>query len=1332
MPVNIKPLFDKLMKDPDIVPPEGKNKEEAVKDYVLQRAKQSVNNEKALNLARDDNSVNKLLDFLSTPLPISKEISSKTLVEALALMFSKGHKEIHGLFEQFDSKNESPILNATGKGAESQLAKFLNRLSRTYHPDMMLSNRGLPTEDSKESWDKVKNSEKWSHLDDSMKEQAPRLANYTTSVQKDINKISGWMKNGSGSRGSTGIKDSETVSDFLNRMDLETAETILSRSPAINKDLRFELLKNMRAASKKGESASDLLHKETNGELRSEFHAMNDRFLNPNKIEIKDPNDILGLFDSEGGFKPLNQVINFSNRAKRLEQVRDYMKEFHKDVKFDPNHPELAAGKDSKGKPIPLDTVQLNRYLGDAVGEGTKWGGPKLDNERPEPTGGGGSEKKKPREKKKPIEDEVPHQDNTERGEDGNLLQPQPGDSHIDPRSGKVVIVQHSYRSKDEDDPLDYVLFEFEDGSGGFTSTSDYTKKEHGFFGKTFQGAVHTFKSATNPSGTSSRKNLITEYDDSLNYADDGSGEPGSGAPKSERNYSPEPVKKRKPGEQRPGPSAAAGGAGGGGTGTGEDEGEGSGGGSGEGEGSGGSGEEEEPGGLGGGSGEGSGGGTGGGRRRRTKGSGSGGGGGTQKKEEKRGPHPDEQAIRDLYQKAQEEGVLQHMYEKVYGKDNPFKSFESFVEEKLNAALQKPNLTKVQGEFGKAYDSKTKADKKIKDDEQAEKDKQDATDKKERSDKANDISDLTKDLPEGTSKQDATDQYRNIMSHLYSNLTDLSDASKKKLKVAAEKLINNHGADYQTVDNFIDQHAKGDTDEERQKNWNEYRESEEYQNDVGDHNHNLNADAEYAEHVEGESGRAARVNSFENNDHGRVVHVDDDGKVTHTTHMHGNFEGGRKKVEEKGDARGASTHAHDHEEVHGGESIGRDKQGHVGWRKEDAGNPQLAQAKQDYAAAFANVQHQLGSDKPDQSVIEENQAIMQQLEKDNPSLKSSMMSDTEKEQQRIDRGQPPGPPPRPGLVWAPGIHHWVTPEKLSELQGALNDGEGTHISPEDFQALLGHHEVDPYAAHADGSMGHQGGSLVTKFGLHRVGDATQGTPDHVPANSGGSNAHGTPFDLAAQALAHVIHKLGGTGKSGKIAREHLEGTGINQTRSHTKEGVDIAQASGSAYIDEVADIARKERNEKLKARLNSAMGRFRAIWDQGTKETTKQAAKAIGRGTKKAAKKAGKELKRGGGQAYRDFMGEYHGTSGVDSLKVFGRDLKREGRALKGAAPIVGPQSWTRRHLRAAKFSAKKGMERERYRTAARKNRRTQSAVNDLLNRTRSGKQEGTENSTED
>ena len=95
-------------------------------------------------------------------------------------------------------------------------------------------------------------------------------------------------------------------------------------------------------------------------------------------------------------------------------------------------------------------------------------------------------------------------------------------------------------------------------------------------------------------------------------------------------------------------------------------------------------------------------------------------------------------------------------------------------------------------------------------------------------------------------------------------------------------------------------------------------------------------------------------------------------------------------------------------------------------------------------------------------------------------------------------------------------------------------------------------------------------------------------------------------------------------------------------------------------------------------------------------------------------------------------MGEYHGTSGVDSLKVFGRDLKREGRALKGAAPIVGPQSWTRRHLRAAKFSAKKGMERERYSTAARKNRRTQSAVNDLLNRTRSGKQEGTENSTED
>ena len=64
MSLNIDALFQHLMKDPDIIPPDGENKEDIAMALATQRAKQSSNNEKALNLAKDNNTVSKLLYFL--------------------------------------------------------------------------------------------------------------------------------------------------------------------------------------------------------------------------------------------------------------------------------------------------------------------------------------------------------------------------------------------------------------------------------------------------------------------------------------------------------------------------------------------------------------------------------------------------------------------------------------------------------------------------------------------------------------------------------------------------------------------------------------------------------------------------------------------------------------------------------------------------------------------------------------------------------------------------------------------------------------------------------------------------------------------------------------------------------------------------------------------------------------------------------------------------------------------------------------------------------------------------------------------------------------------
>jgi len=64
MSVNIEALFQHLMEDPDLIPPEGEEKEDIAMAMATQRAKQSKNNVKALNMASEDRTISKLLAFL--------------------------------------------------------------------------------------------------------------------------------------------------------------------------------------------------------------------------------------------------------------------------------------------------------------------------------------------------------------------------------------------------------------------------------------------------------------------------------------------------------------------------------------------------------------------------------------------------------------------------------------------------------------------------------------------------------------------------------------------------------------------------------------------------------------------------------------------------------------------------------------------------------------------------------------------------------------------------------------------------------------------------------------------------------------------------------------------------------------------------------------------------------------------------------------------------------------------------------------------------------------------------------------------------------------------
>ena len=65
MVINLKPLIDKIMDDPDVIPEEGTDKKELATAIATQRAKQTINNNLALNLAKNSNSIQNLLDFVS-------------------------------------------------------------------------------------------------------------------------------------------------------------------------------------------------------------------------------------------------------------------------------------------------------------------------------------------------------------------------------------------------------------------------------------------------------------------------------------------------------------------------------------------------------------------------------------------------------------------------------------------------------------------------------------------------------------------------------------------------------------------------------------------------------------------------------------------------------------------------------------------------------------------------------------------------------------------------------------------------------------------------------------------------------------------------------------------------------------------------------------------------------------------------------------------------------------------------------------------------------------------------------------------------------------------
>ena len=86
MTINYKPLFDKIMEDPDIVPEDGVSKRNLALQMAIQRATQTINNFKALNLTQDTPKFNKasfIEDLIFSMLTKAKKYNTERFSENL-------------------------------------------------------------------------------------------------------------------------------------------------------------------------------------------------------------------------------------------------------------------------------------------------------------------------------------------------------------------------------------------------------------------------------------------------------------------------------------------------------------------------------------------------------------------------------------------------------------------------------------------------------------------------------------------------------------------------------------------------------------------------------------------------------------------------------------------------------------------------------------------------------------------------------------------------------------------------------------------------------------------------------------------------------------------------------------------------------------------------------------------------------------------------------------------------------------------------------------------------------------------------------------------------
>jgi len=172
-------------------------------------------------------------------------------------------------------------------------------------------------------------------------------------------------------------------------------------------------------------------------------------------------------------------------------------------------------------------------------------------------------------------------------------------------------------------------------------------------------------------------------------------------------------------------------------------------------------------------------------------------------------------------------------------------------------------------------------------------------------------------------------------------------------------------------------------------------------------------------------------------------------------------------------------------------------------------------------------------------------------------------SENDIRQDRIRRGLPPGSPPRPGLEWHKETHRWINPDRYKDLHKVLNVGETMHISDPEAFGLASHAGETP------------GGGLL----VHKVSEDKIHLYSALEANKNKYGLH----DASHEGLAHspTAEQHARSLNAGEIARNGNHAV----SEASLRENLEISQGAQG-----LENYFQENQKRKLKAVARGAIG----------------------------------------------------------------------------------------------------------------------------------------------